>query len=147
MILFLVIDLATRWRGVVVVKLRLDSLMLLSFVNIAEIVCLSREFCRSAQHCYNCWEFLSFWLKIEFEEFWKAFVLILCIEKFLKTHFYRGLRSEKHFQSCFLTQLYMIRTKICQNSSNKKWDFFGVIFKPLWRSLIEKRESKKGQRP
>ena len=38
----LVAVLAARWRGAAVaVKLRLDSLMLLSFVNIAEIVCQS----------------------------------------------------------------------------------------------------------
>ena len=44
-ILFLVIDLAARWRGAVAVKLRLDSLMLLSFVYIyiAEIVCFKAE--------------------------------------------------------------------------------------------------------
>ena len=60
-ILFLVIDSTARWRGAVAVKLRLDSLMLLSFVNIAEIVCfLSREYCHLlniliiAQLCYNC---------------------------------------------------------------------------------------------
>ena len=53
-ILFLVIDLAARWRGAVAVKLRLDSLMLLSFVDIAEIFVVLLSIKIIAQLCRDC---------------------------------------------------------------------------------------------
>ena len=83
------------------------------------------------QHCTHCWDCLYFVLRLKLNFQRLEFFVILN----------RGLRSEKHFQSCFLKSELRCRRRLCRchatasviNNRPLEEPFFTTFWGGLWR--------------